>query len=122
MSKLLKAQARGRVYKSVYEFNIFSASNDRNKRRGFPCLAHIGLHIGIDDRLHATAQYRSHDVLAKGYGNYLGLGGLLGYVAQATRRDPGELLVVTGGAFFVGSPARLKSTRARLEPLRVPSR
>lgn len=118
VDKLLKAQARRQVYKSAYQINIFSPKNDRNKGRGFPCLAHVGMHIGADDRLHATAQYRSHDVLAKGYGNYLGLAGLMTYFARAVGLEPGELLVVAGGAFFDGSARRLASVRAALEPLR----
>lgn len=118
VEKLRAAQRRRRVYGSVYEFNIFSAARDRNKDRGFPCLAHVGMHIGADDKLHATAQYRSHDVVAKGYGNYLGLGGLLGYVAQATGREPGELMVVAGVAFFEVAITKLKPHRAELEPLR----
>jgi hypothetical protein len=116
----LKAEGRGRVYKSVYEFNIYSAARDRKKERGFPCLAHVGMHIGRDERLNATAQYRSHDVVAKGYGNYLGLGGLLGYVARAAGREPGELLIVAGGAFFDVGITKLRDARSALEPLRTP--
>lgn len=115
----LKAGGRKRVYKSVYEFNIYSAARDHKKERGFPCLAHVGMHIGPDERLHATAQYRSHDVVAKGYGNYLGLGGLLGYVAKAAAREPGELLVVAGGAFFDVGVGDLRDARSLLEPLRA---
>ncbi len=118
VTKLRDARDRHRVYRSVYEFNIYSAARDRKKDRGFPCLAHVGLHVGVDDRLNATAQYRSHDVVAKGYGNYVGLGGLLGYVAQATGRAPGELLVVAGTAFFDVAIGRLRDLRAELEPLR----
>jgi hypothetical protein len=117
----LKAEGRKRVYKSIYEFNIYSAERDRKKERGFPCLAHVGMHIGPDERLNATAQYRSHDVVAKGYGNYLGLGGLLGYVAKAAAREPGELLVVAGGAFFDVGVGDLRDARSLLEPLRAPS-
>lgn len=119
VEKLRDAQGRRRVYKSVYEFNIYNAARDRNKDRGFPCLAHVGLHIGADERLHATAQYRSHDVVAKGYGNYLGLGGLVDYVARSIEREPGELLVVAGGAFFDTPVTRLRDARTQLEPLRA---
>jgi hypothetical protein len=115
----LKKDGRRHVYKSVYEFNVYSAVCDRKKRRGFPCLAHVGMHIGPDERLNATAQYRSHDVVAKGYGNYLGLGGLLGYVATAAEREPGELLVVAGGAFFDVGVRDLRDVRSALEPLRA---
>jgi thymidylate synthase len=121
VTKLQAARRRGRLYKSVYEFNIYSAARDRKKSRGFPCLAHIGLHIGADERLNASALYRSHDVIAKGYGNYLGLGGLLGYIAEASEMEPGELQVNAGGAFFEAAKAKqLTEIRAELEELRVP--
>jgi thymidylate synthase len=122
VAKLKADGKRRRVYKSVYEFNIYSAARDRKKKRGFPCLAHVGMHIGPDERLNATAQYRYHDVVAKGYGNYLGLGGLLGYVANAADWEPGELLVVAGGAFFDAGVSELRAVRALLDPLREASR
>lgn len=115
VAKLRDSQARGQVFRSVYELNVYCAAVDRKKLMGFPCLAHIGLHIGVDERVHAVAKYRSHDVLEKGYGNYLGLGGLLGYVARAAGREPGELLVVAGRAFFAGGVGRLRGTRQALE-------
>jgi thymidylate synthase len=122
VQKLRKGTARRRIYSSIYEFNIYSAVTDSNKERGFPCLAHLGMHVGPDQRLSATAQYRNHDVVAKGYGNYLGLGGLLGYVARATDHEPGELLVVAGGASFEASVTAVRATRVKLEPFRAATR
>lgn len=118
ISKLRNATGRGRVYKSVYEFNIFSAAHDQKKPRGFPCLAHFGVHIGVDGRLNGSALYRSHDVVEKGYGNYLGLGGLLGYIAEATGLEAGELQVVAGGAFFGAPISKVRRYRPELESLR----
>jgi thymidylate synthase len=114
VEKLRKGKKTGPFYRSIYEFNIYSAGHDRNKRRGFPCLAHVGLHLDGEDRLHATALYRSHDVVEKGYGNYLGLGGLLAYVARASDLNFGELEVIAGGSFF-GAP--LRSVRAKRDEL-----
>lgn len=114
-SKLRERKSSGRLYKSVYELNIYDVARDARKTRGFPCLAHLGLHVGSDKRLNASALYRSHDVLAKGYGNYLGLGGLLAYIAQAAELECGELQVTAGGAFL--EPTRVKQLVARREEL-----
>lgn len=114
-TKLRELKSRGRLYKSAYELNIYDVARDARKTRGFPCLAHLGLHVGSDERLNASALYRSHDVLAKGYGNYLGLGGLLAYIAQAAELECGELQVTAGGAFL--EPTRARQLAARREEL-----
>jgi hypothetical protein len=51
---------------------IFEPGHDRNNAMAFPCLSHCG------------------------YGNYLGLGRLLDYVATAAGLETGELTVVAG--------------------------
>jgi thymidylate synthase len=122
VAKIRKAQDEERVYKCAYELNIYCSVRDRNLDRGFPCLSHIGLHIGPDERLNATAHYRSHDALEKGYGNYLGLCGLLNYIAAATGRECGEMMIVAGGAFLSsGSITRLKQAREQIESLETPA-
>jgi thymidylate synthase len=118
VEKLRKGKKDGPLYPSIYELNVYSAAHDRNKRRGFPCLAHLGLHLDGQDRLHATALYRSHDIVEKGYGNYLGLGGLLAYVAQASELEVGELEVIAGGSFFGASVRGVRERRDELFALR----
>jgi thymidylate synthase len=112
--KLSQGRERSRVYNSIYQFNIYHPGRDLNVSRGFPCLAHVGMHKDTEGRLNATAQYRSHDVVAKGYGNYLGLGSLLGYVAQAAQLPVGELLVIAGGAFIGASVGRVRRAQQAL--------
>ena len=46
--------------------------------------------------MHALAQYRSQYLVHRAYGNYLGLGRLLDYVATAAGLRTGELTVVAG--------------------------
>jgi thymidylate synthase len=118
VEKLRQGRERGPLYPSIYEFNVYSATHDRRKRRGFPCLAHVSLHLDGEDRLHGTALYRSHDVVEKGYGNYLGLGGLLAYVAQASGFEFGELEVIAGGSFFGVAIRVLRERRDELLALR----
>jgi thymidylate synthase len=81
---------------SRYEINIFSEARDTNPM-GFPCLAHLSLHLH-DHRLHLQAVYRNEKLVARGYGNYLGLAELLRYIASAVDIEVGELLVTAGHA------------------------
>lgn len=75
------------------------AQGDESRRMGFPCLSLASFHLD-GDRLHLTAHYRNQHLLERGYGNYLGLGRLLSYVAAASELVPGELLVVAGHALL----------------------
>lgn len=111
IEKLRGGRSGGRRYKSAYELNIYDVARDARKTRGFPCLAHLGLHLDDEMRLNASALYRSHDVLAKGYGNYLGLSGLLAYIAAAADLECGELMVTAGGAFLDSARVRRLATR-----------
>ncbi len=106
-------------YRSIYEIDIYDVDADATNHRGFPCLSHLGFHIDPDGRLACLAQYRSHDVTAKGYGNYLGLGNLLAYVADRADMPPGELTVVAGGASATGRLGVLRDAHRRLRDLRV---
>jgi hypothetical protein len=75
---------------------VLVAGKDRNTR-GFPCLSHLSfslLHGGV----HLLAVYRSHDFISRGYGNYLGLGRVLHFVAQESGFPAGELTCVSASA------------------------
>lgn len=65
--------------------------------RGGPCLSHVSFQRAAN-RVHAVANYRSQYLVERAYGNYLGLGRLLKYVADHAGLQPGELTVVTGYA------------------------
>jgi hypothetical protein len=64
---------------------------------GFPCLSHVSLSLqkGV---LHMTALYRNHDFIRRAYGNYVGLGRLLRYVAIQSGWPVGELECVSASA------------------------
>lgn len=67
-----------------------------NGPMGFPCLSHCSFQLDNDGRVHLLATYRSQFLVQRGYGNYLGLGRLLAYVAQQTGLTTGQLTVVAG--------------------------
>lgn len=60
---------------------------------GFPCLSHISLTLA-DDHVHMTATYRNQTFITRAYGNYVGLGRLLRFVASETGAKVGEVEVV----------------------------
>lgn len=110
-AKLRRARA-GSKWKAVYEINIYSELRDTKKQRGFPCMSHLSFHLD-GDRLDCLATYRSHDLILKGYGNYLGLAELQRYLATASGFVPGELAVLAGHAVLNLSSAK----RRELEEL-----
>ena len=63
-----------------------------------PCLSHCSFQLGRTGSVHALATYRSHYMTERAYGNYLGLGRLLGYVSTQSGLRPGTLTVVAGYA------------------------
>ena len=63
-----------------------------------PCLSHLSFQLDRVGAVHALATYRSHYMTERTYGNYLGLGRLLGYVSAESGLRPGTLTVVAGYA------------------------
>ena len=61
---------------------------------GFPCLSHVSLSLqkGV---VHMSALYRNHEFLERAYGNYVGLGRVLRFVAHQSGWPVGELTCVS---------------------------
>jgi hypothetical protein len=66
-----------------------------NSAMAFPCLSHCSFQLD-GERVHLLATYRSQYLVERGYGNYLGLGRLLAYVALRSGLQVGRLTVVAG--------------------------
>jgi hypothetical protein len=62
-----------------------------------PCMSSCAFQLD-EDTVHLPAQYRNLFMIEKAYGNYLGLGRLLEYVASTTGFKTGSLTVVAGHA------------------------
>jgi thymidylate synthase len=109
----LRAELKNNSPKSSrYEINIYNERLDRSPT-SFPCLAHISVHWH-EHRLHMQAIYRNEFLLARGYGNFLGLAQLQQYIAAAATVDTGELLMTIGHAAL---DARKGEIRALLQKL-----
>jgi thymidylate synthase len=80
---------------SAYEVAIFSPGLDPGYM-SFPCLSHLSFKLDTDrQQVHLAVLYRNHHFITHGYGNYIGLGRLLRYVAGQVGYDVGELLAVS---------------------------
>ena len=103
----LKREVGNRAPKSSsYELSVFSPGLDSGYM-SFPCLSHLS--IKYDHRgglVHLTALYRNHTFLSHAYGNYLGLGRLLGFICTETGTRPGELVSISTHADAEISRAR----------------
>jgi hypothetical protein len=105
--RLRSAQERGHQRGHEYEVGlvmpadeiaapVLVSGKDRNTR-GFPCLSHLSFSL-LHGVVHLLAVYRSHDFISRGYGNYLGLGRVLHFVAQESGLPAGELTCVSASA------------------------
>lgn len=68
-----------------------------NSIMGFPCLSHISITLA-GGHVHMTAIYRNHEFMGRAYGNYLGLGRLLAFVARESGWSLGELVCISSHA------------------------
>jgi thymidylate synthase len=86
---------------TVNGMHLYNPESDKNfmKVMSFPCLSYISIKpdsIGKSGgKVHMTALYRNHHFISRAYGNYLGLGWLLKFIADATGKKVGELLCVS---------------------------
>lgn len=102
---------------SRYEINIYSEYKDTGPM-SFPCLAHISVHLH-DGALHMQAVYRNEYLIGRAYGNFLGLGQLLEYMANAAEVAVGELLMTINHAELDGNVGPVKASIDRLANQRV---
>lgn len=113
----LTAARKGTRWTSTYEVNIYNEQKDAKITRSFPCMSHLAYHVD-GDRLDCLATYRSHDLIDKAYGNYLGLAQLQEYLAAQSGFAPGELAVLAGRAFITTAKRhnpRLRKLGAHLQ-------
>lgn len=109
----LRDEIAGRRPKSSrYEINVYSERKDRSPM-SFPCLAHLSVHLD-GGRLHMQAVYRNESLVARAYGNYLGLGQLQAYVADQAGVDTGELLMTIGHVELDSAKRPIRAMLARL--------
>lgn len=94
--KLRRSAELGHRNGNMFELAAYHPRHDTNPE-GFPCLSHLSvtLHRG---RLDGAAIYRNHHFLSRAYGNYLGLGEILQFLAAESGFQLGELVCVSSHA------------------------
>jgi hypothetical protein len=88
----LRARYEIGIVDGPYDLPLYDGTVDENRLRGAPCLMHLSFKL-VDDQIHLTALYRSHDYRYKVPGNLLGLARLQACVAQETGSEVGTLVV-----------------------------
>jgi hypothetical protein len=96
LGRLQSAARQGHRNGNRYELAIFHPKRDPYPY-GFPCLSHISITLR-EGVLDATALYRSQYFLERAYGNYLGIGEVMRFLATESGFAVGELLCVASHA------------------------
>jgi len=95
-------------YRSIYEVSIYQPCNDRWIRRGSPCLSHLSFKLD-KEKLHLTAIYRNHFYIERAYGNFVGLGRLMEFIARESNISVGRLTCISTHAELDGSKKAVES-------------
>lgn len=105
VQKLIEEQVNGTNKSSRFEINVYSERHDGRRPWGFPCLAHLSVHMH-EGALHMQAVYRNEFIVQRGYGNFLGVAELQAFIARSVGLDVGELFVTIGHGEFDGAKSR----------------
>jgi thymidylate synthase len=87
--------ASGRTYRNVYEMTVFDPTRDAGKVSNRQCLSFLSFKLDPSDRLHLTVMYRNHAYIARGLGNFIGLGWLQRFVAEQSGATMGNLTCIS---------------------------
>lgn len=96
-----KLRANKTEEKCIYEMSIYDPQLDCKKMMAFPCMSFISLKIR-GSSLDMYAVYRNQYFVKKAYGNYLGLGRLLEFIASQAELDLGILTCLATHAELEG--------------------
>jgi hypothetical protein len=105
VQKLVEEQVNGTNKSSRFEINVYSERHDGRRAWGFPCLAHLSVHMH-EGALHMQSIYRNEFIVQRGYGNFLGIAELQAFIARSAGLEVGELIVTIGHGEFDGAKTR----------------
>lgn len=92
--------ASDRTYRNVYEMTVFDPTRDAGKVSNRQCLSFLSFKLDHDNRLMLTVMYRNHAYIARGLGNFIGLGRLQKFVADQSGACVGSLTCVSTHAWI----------------------
>jgi thymidylate synthase len=84
-----------RTYRNVYEMTVYDPARDAGKVSNRQCLSFLSFKLDHDNRLMLTVLYRNHAYIARGLGNFIGLGRLQKFVADQSGATIGSLTCVS---------------------------
>jgi thymidylate synthase len=84
-----------RTYRNVYEMTIYDPTRDAGKVSNRQCMSFLSFKLDHDNRLMLTVLYRNHAYIARGLGNFIGLGRLQKFVADQCGATVGSLTCVS---------------------------
>jgi len=84
-----------RTYRNAYEMTIYDPARDAGKVSNRQCLSFLSFKLTRDKRLLLTVMYRNHAYVARGLGNFLGLGRLQAFVAAQSAATLGSLTCIS---------------------------
>jgi thymidylate synthase len=94
--KFMRAQVAGdRTYRNTYEMTIYDPTRDAGKVANRQCLSFLSFKLTHEKQLLLTVMYRNHAYIARGLGNFIGLGRLQAFVADQTGATMGSLTCIS---------------------------
>jgi hypothetical protein len=87
--------ASDRTYRNAYEMTVFDPARDAGKVSNRQCLSFLSFKLTADNVLLLTVMYRNHVYVARGLGNFLGLGRLQAFVAAQSGAKLGSLTCIS---------------------------
>jgi thymidylate synthase len=85
----------GRTYRNVYEMTVYDPARDAGKVSNRQCLSFLSFKLDHDNKLSVTVMYRNHAYIARGLGNFIGLGRLQKFVADQCGATIGSLTCIS---------------------------
>ncbi len=87
--------ASDRTYRNAYEMTVFDPTRDAGKVSNRQCLSFLSFKLTHENRLLLTVMYRNHAYIARGLGNFIGLGRLMAFVAEQSGATLGSLTCIS---------------------------
>ncbi len=102
LEKVIQFFLSGNRRRSALQLAILDPSKDLTNQplRGFPCLQQVSLCAEGPNGWSVTGYYATQDIIARGYGNYVGLARLGDFVATAVGRRLTRVNCVAGVALL----------------------
>jgi thymidylate synthase len=92
-----------RTYRNAYEMTIYDPARDAGKVSNRQCLSFLSFKLTHNKELLLTVIYRNHAYVARGLGNFLGLGRLQAFVAAQSGAKLGSLTCLSTHAWIDAS-------------------